>query len=881
MEKTESGMNVALEEPEKAGRLGSSSAAQIIILVNGVILTLVVFAFMSIFTEEIIRDEQNYVANQTIQNFLNTTQRVEAVVNQSATMASLGASASVIKKELMQAPFVELNFQGILIVRTQQQGWTYDLAYKGGGKDFDRIYNTLKNKDVLVNRVEMHQNDKKINADRLFSYTTFLNNNGEKQYLTFLVRSFDDGKGYAFGLLSIAQGFEAAFKDTSEYLDVVSIKNMNMPGARWDFDVDGHAQSGDDYEVQKFLVDVWQTPLEISVGFNSAHKLYFLKHLPLFFGLVGFFLTIAAAYYIRNSRIQSQRLSEMNSELENKNLELRSEITERERLNNALRQSEKENRSIIDAVSDIIFETNIEGEILFLSASWRKVTGFDPDQFIGHELFSLLHPQDQKQQQRDFELLIKGQKQAYRLFTRLRTSDGTFRAVEIAMSMIRQDQNKNLRVVGTFTDVEERRRAERALAEAEKKYRTIVENAAGGIYQLTPEGIYLSANPAMARVLGFDSPEQILREVKNAYNTIYADEKVWQEVKSSLGDNAEFYNHEVEVVRKDGRTIWVNENIRAVKDDNGNILYFEGSIEDITQRKESEIGLLEAKMNSDLANRAKSEFLANMSHELRTPLNSIIGFSEIIKNEVLGPVEQKSYWEYAKHINESGQSLLRVINEILDISRIEAGDRVLNEGRVDIEQVMSESLEMLSLKIENNQMHIVNSLHNVPKVIGEELAIKQIFMNLLSNAIKFTPSGGRITLSYEVDPHGELHLLVTDTGIGLDDHEIEKALSAFGQIDSEMNRSGSGTGLGLTLVNALIKMHGGRLDLFSQKGLGTTASITFPVERISVNKDDTDEVASDAPAKPVTSSEAITESSQWGDDVHDEVDVNNRSVDGA
>lgn len=107
------------------------------------------------------------------------------------------------------------------------------------------------------------------------------------------------------------------------------------------------------------------------------------------------------------------------------------------------------------------------------------MTGLDPKQFIGHEIFSLLHPQDQKQQQRDFEMLIKGQKQAYRLFTRLRTSDGTFRAVEIAMSMIRQDQNRNLRVVGTFTDVEERRRAERALAEAEKKYRTIVENAAG------------------------------------------------------------------------------------------------------------------------------------------------------------------------------------------------------------------------------------------------------------------------------------------------------------------------------------------------------------------------------------------------------------------
>lgn len=239
-------------------------------------------------------------------------------------------------------------------------------------------------------------------------------------------------------------------------------------------------------------------------------------------------------------------------------------------------------------------------------------------------------------------------------------------------------------------------------------------------------------------------------------------------------------------------------------------------------------------MNSDLANRAKSEFLANMSHELRTPLNSIIGFSEIMKNEVFGKIEQKSYLEYAKHINDSGQSLLRVINEILDISRIEAGDRILNESIVNIEKAVSDCLELLSSKISNNQMTIISNLDHMPRIIGEELAIKQIFMNLLSNAIKFTPGGGRITLSYEVNPHGELHVSVTDTGIGLDDQEIEKALSPFGQVDNALSRGGSGTGLGLTLVTSLIKLHGGRFDLFSQKGIGTTATIVFPVDRISM-----------------------------------------------
>lgn len=833
------------EAQKKPGFLGTS-AAQIIILVNGVILTLVVFSFLNIFSSEIILDEQNYVANQTIQNFLHTSERIGTTIDKTATMESLGAPISLLRQELTYQSELSNDYQGIFTVVNNGGQWDYERLYSNPDTDFSRLYSVLRTRDVLVKKIIQYINEHNINSNKLFSYTTFLNSDGRKRFITFLIRAADHNgaRGYTIALLSMHQSFEMVFNNTSEYLDSVILKNMTMAEAQWEFDVDGIDTNTEDKTQarQKFIVDVWQTPMEISVLFNNEHKLYFLKHIPYFFGLVGFFLTVAAAYYIRNNRLQSMRLSEVNEELESKNLELRSEISERERLNKALEQSEKENRSIIDAVSDIIFETNIEGEILFLSASWRQVTGFDPEQFIGHEIFTLLHPQDQKQQQRDFEMLIKGQKQAYRLFTRLRTSDGTFRAVEIAMSMIRQDQNRNLRVVGTFTDVEERRKAERALAEAEKKYRTIVENAAGGIYQLTPEGIYLSANPAMARILGFDTPEQILREVKNAYHSVYADEKTGQEIRTTLGDTVDFLNHEVEVVRKDGKRIWVNENIRAVKDDNGKILYFEGSIEDITQRKESEIALLDAKMNSDLANRAKSEFLANMSHELRTPLNSIIGFSEIIKNEVFGPIEQKSYWEYAKHINESGQSLLRVINEILDISRIEAGDRMLNEEMVDITDIIDESLELLGSKIENNKMHILNSLEDVPRVVGEELAIKQIFMNLLSNAIKFTPNGGRVTLSYEVDTHGELQVLVTDTGIGLDDHEIEKALSAFGQIDSEMSRSGAGTGLGLTLVNALIKMHGGRLDLFSQKGVGTTASITFPVERVSVRRDDDEQV---------------------------------------
>jgi PAS domain S-box-containing protein len=572
--------------------------------------------------------------------------------------------------------------------------------------------------------------------------------------------------------------------------------------------------------------------LLLDVGTEEASQ--FLLKVPMIVFLFGISLTAIGTIYVRSNQRQSVRMAGMNKALAQKNYELNSEVAERERLNSVLRKAEREYKAIIDSVSDIIFETSTSGDILFLNGTWRKITGFEAAQAMSRNIFDLLHPQDQEEQRMFFEQLVKGQKNAYRVFTRLRTSDGTFRSVELAMSMIRQDENKNLRVVGTFTDVEERRRAERALSEAEKKFRTIVENAAGGIYQLTPAGQFLSANPAMARILDYDGPEHLLREVRNAHSMLYVNQKERARFVRELETLGVVKNFELEVTTRGGEKIWVNENARAVKDDDGNILYFEGSMENVTQRKQAEMKLREAKVRSDLANRAKSEFLSNMGHELRTPLNSIIGFSEIIKDEALGKLENRQYWEYARDIYDSGKNLLTIINEILDVSRIEAGDRQLNEGIVNVDKVIQSCVDFVQPKADAGGLTITNLMEGaVPNLIAEELAIKQIVLNLLSNAIKFTPEGGRVTLSHEVDSEGMMRISVTDTGIGLDEAEIEKALSPFGQIETSLNRTGSGAGLGLTLVDSLMKLHGGKLELFSQKGIGTTATIIFPARRVT------------------------------------------------
>ena len=285
--------------------------------------------------------------------------------------------------------------------------------------------------------------------------------------------------------------------------------------------------------------------------------------------------------------------------------------------------------------------------------------------------------------------------------------------------------------------------------------------------------------------------------------------------------------------RKDGEIIWVSENIRPVLND-GTLLFYEGSMEDIDQRKKAEIALKEAKIESDLANRAKSEFLTNMSHELRTPLNSVIGFAEIIKDEAFGELAEPRYKEYASNIFDSGNGLLNVINEILDVSQIETGNRDLKESIVSVQDVVSSCLDMVKGKADSKNIRIDNkAVGKDLSLIGEKHAIKQMLLNLMSNAIRFSPDQSYIMLDAELDEKGNMFVSVTDTGIGLTENELEKALSPFGQVSTEHKREGSGTGLGLTLVKSLVELHGGSLDIVSQKNIGTTATLTFPEKRVS------------------------------------------------
>ena len=241
---------------------------------------------------------------------------------------------------------------------------------------------------------------------------------------------------------------------------------------------------------------------------------------------------------------------------------------------------------------------------------------------------------------------------------------------------------------------------------------------------------------------------------------------------------------------------------------------------------------------AEAASRAKSEFLANMSHELRTPLNAIIGFSDIMKGEMLGPLENATYKGYVGDINNSAGHLLEVINDILDLSKIEHGDIELNEEEVDVTKVVESCLTIIEERAKKGNLKLsYDPPESLPKLWGEARRVKQILINLLSNSVKFTPPGGEVSIQALVETSGNLAITVFDTGIGIAAEDMEQIMTPFGQAHTGLNRKYEGTGLGLPLSKMFVEMHGGALIIESDLDVGTAVCALFPASRVLPARD--------------------------------------------
>jgi PAS domain S-box-containing protein len=383
---------------------------------------------------------------------------------------------------------------------------------------------------------------------------------------------------------------------------------------------------------------------------------------------------------------------------------------------------------------------------------------------------------------------------------------------------------------GMFVDVTERMKAEERLRESEERYRKLIDMTPDSIYVHKAGRIVLS-NDAAARLFGAASRDDMLGI--STLDLVHADFREMVQRRQGLivsaGTRTTFMRQKR--LRLDGTEFWAEVAAAGVEWDGvrGGIVV----LRDVTEQIEAAELLRHSKEEAELASRAKTEFLANVSHELRTPLNAIIGFSDIIQREMFGPLGNESYLAYARDIFQSGAHLHELINDILDLSKIEAGKLELQEEEIDIARAAARCLRLVQPRAEAGRVALETVIgETLPPVRADERKMKQIMLNLLSNAVKFTEPGGSVRLMIDLVPGGGLRIVVADTGIGMDAEGMKVALQPFGQADSALNRKYEGTGLGLPLTRALVDLHGGEFEIASTLGEGTCVTVSLPASRV-------------------------------------------------
>jgi len=376
-------------------------------------------------------------------------------------------------------------------------------------------------------------------------------------------------------------------------------------------------------------------------------------------------------------------------------------------------------------------------------------------------------------------------------------------------------------------EISARRKSEEQL----RKLSRAVDQSSNMIFITDRDGLIEYVNPKFTELSGY-TPDEALGKTPRLLKSDETPDEVYRDLWATIltGNN---WRGELKDRRKDGGDFWAAVSISPVKSEDGCVTHFVAMHEDITHRKKTEQKVRKAMGQAQSANKAKSELLANMSHELRTPLNAIIGFSDTIKSEIFGPIGNSRYADYTSHIFDSAEHLLQLINDILDVSAIEAGKVELHEENLSIYEIVENCFRLIEPRANEGNVSVVKALPDgLPPFVGDERRIKQSLINLLSNAVKFTPEGGSVTLAAELSLDGGLELSVMDTGVGMGKKQKEKAMTQFGQVDSGLNRKHEGTGLGLPLVKGLVELHGGRFVLDSKPGKGTTARILLPPSRV-------------------------------------------------
>ena len=492
-------------------------------------------------------------------------------------------------------------------------------------------------------------------------------------------------------------------------------------------------------------------------------------------------------------------------------------VLSRKKAEDELKESEAKLSAMIANIADVITIIDKEGINRYKSPNIEKWFGWTQEEVIGASIWSRIHPDDIEHMQKICYAIRDGPKATTTSESRYLCKDGSYKWIEFtATNLLHDPVIKGILL--NYRDIDVRKRAIDALQDSERKFRDYIENAPHGIFTMDENNRYIEVNKTACILTGY-SEEELLG--KNVIDLIAPEFKhkaneSFEELKNTGSTSAELL-----IMRKDGSQSWIRKDATKLSDTR--YLVFSS---DIAEKKKAEHSLIQAKMLAEENDRIKSEFLANMSHELRTPLTTIIGFSELLSGLMYGDLNEKQL-AFTNHIQRSGKHLLEIINDVLDLSKIEAGKMELDCSLFSFSETFDEMLTLMSPMAIRKKIDL--TLENSVKstvIFADELKFKQIMYNLLSNAIKFTPDNGRISVIAK-QIGNVIQISVSDTGIGIPGHKLEEIFDPFTQVDASTKRKYRGTGLGLALVKKFVEMYGGKIWVESEEGKGSTFTFTL------------------------------------------------------
>jgi PAS domain S-box-containing protein len=507
-------------------------------------------------------------------------------------------------------------------------------------------------------------------------------------------------------------------------------------------------------------------------------------------------------------------------------------------------------QQLVENANDVIFMITIEGQFTYLSPQFQDLVGTTTEAYLNESFAQLIHPEDLPRVYQILNFQLRNREQATEFEFRLRRDDGSYIWAAASNSAPIEDVDGNLiGFQGIVRDINSRKTAEQALQQTQERLQFLIATTPAMIHSVSlrpdPAGrsaldiSFISDN--VETILGYPV-SAILGDLNNWFKWVHPDDRseLAALYAATIANRGQF-QAEYRFLNQRGEYQWLYSAVKVLVDEAGQPIEAVGYTADITPRRLAEDQLLETNdqlliSNAELAHatRLKDEFLANMSHELRTPLNAVLGISEAMLDEVYGPLSEQ-YRKSIKIIEQSGQHLLELINDILDLAKIEAGKLEIRPSQTSLKHLCESSLCFVRQTAINKNIQLLHHDTYGPNCIEvDERRMRQVLINLLSNAVKFTPSGGTVELGAQYDATQQQFVFqIRDTGIGIAAANLPQLFQPFIQIDSSLNRQFSGTGLGLTLVKRIIDLHHGTIAVDSTETVGTCFTITLPIAAVS------------------------------------------------